>query len=229
MLPQLCPGCESRISRAFCESCYRAIDRAGRSRCRLCGSEVLAPDARTLCPQCLSPSWPLDALRVRALYWSRAHDPGPLERAIWRLKYAGDLSVLPALRALLLSCPLEGLGEIDCVIPVPLHVSRLRQRGFNQALLLARPLGRKLGALLDPLGVERVRATAPQVGLGPSERRRNVRDAFRARPGRVRDRCVLLVDDVVTSGATLLACARALRDAGARGVSALCLARAVPA
>lgn len=111
----------------------------------------------------------------------------------------------------------------DCVVPVPLHRRRIAQRGFNPAVTLARELARTRGVPLAATALRRVRDTESQTGLGRAERRANVRAAFRARPGLPAR--VWLVDDVVTTGATLEECARALRRAGARQVVALCAAR----
>jgi ComF family protein len=120
------------------------------------------------------------------------------------------------------------------VAPVPLHPARRRERGFNQAELLARGLVRKLrkedrGLQLVAGSLCRIRATLPQVGLSASARRENVRGVFSvSRPEQVRKRTVVLIDDVMTTGATLSACAAALKRAGAARVLALSLARATP-
>jgi ComF family protein len=115
----------------------------------------------------------------------------------------------------------------DMVLPVPLHRNRERQRGFNQAGLLAVRVGKLCGIPLGGRDCVRVRDTPPQTGLRAAERRKNVRGAFAVpRPERVRGRRVLLVDDVLTTGATADACARALLEAGARSVWVLTLARA---
>jgi len=112
------------------------------------------------------------------------------------------------------------------IIPVPLHISRLRWRGFNQAHLLARHLPGQ--GVIDPYSSTRIRPTRPQVDLRESERRRNVAGAFRVtRPERIDGQRILLVDDVLTTGATVDECAGALRRAGARSVDVLVLARAV--
>jgi ComF family protein len=119
-------------------------------------------------------------------------------------------------------------SDHDLIIPIPLHRERLRWRGFNQALPLARAIGRASQCPVDPFVLARHRSTPPQVGLGADDRRRNVRGAFAVRHReRIRGRTVLLVDDVMTTGATAHECARVLRAAGARAVDAVVLARAL--
>ncbi len=113
----------------------------------------------------------------------------------------------------------------DIIAPVPLHPSRLAERGYNQSALLARVLAAEVGVPLDERLLIRHRATAHQVGLGQAERTRNVTGAFACR-GAAAGKRVMLVDDVATTGATLEACAVALREAGATNVAALTLARA---
>jgi ComF family protein len=116
----------------------------------------------------------------------------------------------------------------DLLVPVPLHPRRLRERGFNQAALVTRELSRQTGRPICEGALVRCRDTAPQAGLSAAARRRNVAEAFAVRRrGIVAGRVVTLVDDVMTTGATALACARALRAAGAREVRMLSLARVV--
>jgi ComF family protein len=114
----------------------------------------------------------------------------------------------------------------DIIMPVPLHPRRLRNRGFNQSLCLASAIGRHVGVPLDRFNLMRVRWTASQVGLAERERAANVRGAFAvSRPEAVRDKCVLLIDDIFTSGSTVNECSRMLMRAGAEAVDVLTLAR----
>jgi ComF family protein len=113
----------------------------------------------------------------------------------------------------------------DLVIPVPLHPSRQRERGFNQAGLLASVLAERAGLPLNDVQLSRTRATPPQVGLGAEERKANVQDAFTWRGSGLEGLRILLIDDVCTTGATLEACAVALAAGGAKSVWALTLAR----
>ena len=114
----------------------------------------------------------------------------------------------------------------DVVVPVPLHTARLRERGSNQAALLAREMARRVGLVVEEQTLVRWRVTAPQVELDARQRKENVRDAFRCSGDALAGKQVLLIDDVYTTGATLEACAVALYEGGARDVRALTLARA---
>jgi ComF family protein len=111
------------------------------------------------------------------------------------------------------------------IVPVPLHPRRLRERGFNPSALLARSLAREHRSRFDASLLLRVRDTPSQTGLGRRARRANLRGAFQVRPGARAPQVIWLVDDVVTTGSTLIECARALRRAGARRVVAICVAR----
>ena len=115
---------------------------------------------------------------------------------------------------------------VDVVVPVPLHASRLRERGYNQAALLACELAQQAGLAIDEETLVRKHATAPQVELNAKQRKENVRDAFCCSGNALAGKRVLLIDDVCTTGATLEACAVALCENGARSVQALTLARA---
>lgn len=115
--------------------------------------------------------------------------------------------------------------EPEVVVPVPLHPRRLKKRGFNQSLEIARPLAKLLSIPLDSEALKRIRHTQPQMSLAGSQRAGNVRGAFQADPGRVAGKVVLLVDDITTTGATVAEAGRALMAAGARAMDALVLAR----
>ncbi len=121
----------------------------------------------------------------------------------------------------------RNLSEYDAIVPVPLHVARLRWRGFNQAALLARPLARRCRLPMETLALRRIRPTTPQVGLGQVERRRNIAGAFAIRRrSSIVGRRILLIDDVYTTGATVEECARVLLEGGARLADVAVLARA---
>ena len=148
---------------------------------------------------------------------------GPLGEGLRRLKYDGRTDLLEALGALVRPLARAHQGRVDVVVPVPLHADRLRQRGFNQAALLAAPLAETLGVPLDERRLVRVRASVPQASLTEAEREANVHRAFEGHRDSTRRR-VLLFDDVRTTGATLRAATGALYRAGASSVRVQALA-----
>ncbi|MBV8056280.1 MAG: ComF family protein [Deltaproteobacteria bacterium] len=147
---------------------------------------------------------------------------------IRRHKYGRDQSLSHALAQCLgESLPLNS-DDYDLVLPVPLHRRRLRWRGFNQAAMLGFVVARKINCALDVVTLARIRDTPPQTSQDSARRRQNVRGAFAVtRPHQIANRSLLLVDDVMTTGATLDECARILLAAGARKVDVFTLARAV--
>jgi ComF family protein len=157
---------------------------------------------------------------------SVAYFEGPLQHALHRLKYKRDIILADSLASLLHAAWQTQALPGEGVVPVPLSSRRLRERGYNQAGLLARGFAELAGLRYMPDGVTRLRHTASQVGLTAEQRRANVAGAFEGRPRVVAGHAVILVDDVRTTGATLEACAEALRAAGAASVWGLTLARA---
>ena len=150
---------------------------------------------------------------------------GAVATAIVRFKYAGRSDLAHRFSAIMASASALATPDVDLVVPVPLHPRRLVERGFDQAALLGAPIARRLGIPHAPRALLRTRATVPQASLERDARSANVANAFRcAAPRHVAGRRVLLVDDVRTTGATLSACAEALRTAGAADVRSLVLA-----
>lgn len=225
LFPPACAACGRGGPSDFCAACLAAIPRPAEPLCPSCG--LPTPTATGVpCTPCRRRPPAFRRARACATYGAAGRG-APLESVLHRFKYERDLSQRDALAALVTDrCPFD-LRDYDVIVPVPLHLSRLRWRGFNQAQHLALPLARRAALTVDPFLLERVRATTPQVGLDARSRRRNVRGAFRvARPGPVAGRRVLLVDDVYTSGATADACARELVGAQAEVVDVLVLAHA---
>lgn len=158
---------------------------------------------------------------------SWAYYEGPIQSAIHELKYDRNTGLAVNL-ATYLHQYLEDLEwDVDLIVPVPLGRKRKRERGYNQAILLAKPIAWSLGLPLRPGALQRIRETQAQVGLTKRQRVTNVRDAFSADEEIVRGKHVLVVDDVVTTGATLNACAKALKEAEAVKVFGLTLARSI--
>jgi ComF family protein len=151
---------------------------------------------------------------------------GPAAEVIKQFKYEGYFGLARPLGELMLDGWPGWQRTVDLVIPVPLHAARQRERGYNQSELLARFLARQLGWRVETAALKRVRRTRPQVGLNMVERRANVSGAFIAEPSLVKGKQILLIDDVRTTGATLVASAEVLLAAGANAVSAYCLAEA---
>ncbi len=190
------------------------------TRCGLPFEANLPASGGHLCGLCRLAPPAFDVARSFGVY------EGDLRRLIHLLKYDGMRPLAKALATKMASL-VPRLGAVELVVPVPLHRSRRWSREFNQAELLARELSRLVGIPCRPGGLRRVRSTSPQAGLSHRQRRENVRGAFAATDAAcIKGRRVLLVDDVMTTGATLNACARVLKVAGARYVGSLTLARA---
>ncbi|MBX3023391.1 ComF family protein [bacterium] len=226
LYPPRCPACGVRTaSIAFCAPCREPIQLPRSPLCTTCGLPFagVGPDHR--CTTCRTHPPRFRQARARAAVDRR--ERSPLIEALARFKYGRDITLAPVLSTLLAESPPMPLAH-DVIVPIPLHSDRLRWRGFNQAVPLARALGRVCGQPVELLALVRTRPTPPQVGLGAGDRRRNVRGAFAVRyPERVQGRTVLLVDDVMTTGATAHECARVLQRAGARAVDVVVLARAL--
>lgn len=227
--PTCCACAQPTRDPGFCATCRASIAAPRSPLCSTCGVPFETPSGIDhQCARCLTRPPRFGRARASAIYDAADPRPHPLKSVLQRYKYARDASLAPALGGLLVARAPLPPSAYDLIVPVPLHPDRLRWRGFNQALLLGRQLARWYRIAIDPFSLHRVRPTRPQVELDEGERRRNVAGAFRVtRPDRVRSRDILLLDDVYTTGATVNECSRALRDAGARRVDVLVLARAV--
>lgn len=211
--PQRCVGCDRRSSDVLCRVCFEALPRVGRPVCERCGLPTAF--ATFVCEECKNVDFGFESARAPLKY------EGVGKEIVHSLKYRGYIRVVEKLAAPLMLQVLDD-GRYDAVVPVPLHRSRLRKRGFNQAELLARGVAGKINATVSDT-LEVVRSTRDQVELSAAQRRANVAGAYSAR-GSVWGR-ILLVDDVFTTGATMSACATTLIRAGAREVHALSLCR----
>ena len=199
--------------------------------CSLCGRPF--PDASGddhVCGLCLARPPQFTRAWSWAYYPREEAEEHPLRRAVHKFKYGRKVALGKPLGRLMARGCRDFLRDCDAdlFLPVPLHPNRLRWRGFNQALLLARQVGRAYGVPADPFTLRRITETPPQTQLDEEQRRRNVRGAFALAPDRqVEGKKILLVDDIYTSGATVNECSRTLRRAGAAEVCVLTLARAV--
>lgn len=176
------------------------------------------------CANCQNP---LGLIRAATL-----HAP-PLAEAVHAFKYGGRAELAPSLtrylHATIMADPWPSImARLDGIAPAPLHEERLKERGYNQAGLLAGSLAFATSIPVLEGAIERVRDTPTQVGLDAGDRAENVKDAFQAAPGRVRGKSLLLVDDVCTTGSTMRECAAALRKAGVGAVFGLALSEPAP-
>jgi ComF family protein len=228
LIPASCRICQRRIEAwgrvPICADCWESVQPYEGAECTRCGYFLQRPVAPggVLCGLCRRGAFAFD--QARSFGW---YDK-VLRGLIQGLKFDGFLPLARPLAGYLATAldRMQG-AAFDLILPVPLHTRRERQRGFNQAALLAKELARACAIPVGSKDCVRVRDTPPQTGLRAAARRKNVTGAFAVpRPEPVRDLRVLLVDDVLTTGATASACAGALQDAGARSVSVLTLARA---
>jgi len=232
LYPPRCAACDVGLpidtTRRVCASCLAAVEPPRPPLCLVCGAPLHTGDEEERCDHCRAAPPAFDSARAITRYRSGADGSNTIAALLRRHKYGLDQSLGRALAEYLDAAPPLHAGGYDVVIPVPLHRGRLRWRGFNQAALLASAVAHRLERPLDVTTLVRMRATPPQTSADHRERQLNVRRAFAVkRPARVANRRVLLIDDVMTTGATVDECARTLLAAGARRVDVLTLARVV--
>jgi ComF family protein len=228
LFPPLCHACKGFIPDAgaihLCESCLAGSPPIASPRCTLCGLPFLTEGGIDHpCGGCIQDPPSFAAARAAVLF------EGPVRDLVHSFKYGRKvhhcrpLGLLTArhIEAFAVSC------RADLIMPVPLHVKRLRERGFNQAVLLGEVLAKQWRLPLSRNNLRRIRWTEPQINLSAGERRANVRGAFAVRDAdSVRNKRVILVDDVYTTGSTAAECARSLKKAGAEAVFVVTVARA---
>ena len=217
IVPPTCLLCNGRATRALCPGCHADLPWHRQPHCTQCA--VPTPDGQ-LCGSCLKRPPAFDRTHAALAY------AFPLDRLIPRLKYRGQLAIAPALGTCLTEC-VAAAPRPDRLIAMPLHATRIRERGFNHAGEIARTVARQLGLPLDLDSCRRTRDTPPQMGLKHDARRRNVRGAFDC-SGDVQGQRIALIDDVMTTGTSLDELAATLKRAGAREVSCWVVARTLP-
>lgn len=225
VFPPRCAGCH-KIGEVFCSDCLSLMTPIQPPYCRCCQARIVQRDQRgrgDFCSRCYRSPLYLTGLRAVSYYQD------PLRSCIHSFKYDGNTRLADPLGRLLAMAYLSLSLSVDMIIPVPLHRKRLQQRGYNQAYLLARVFATYVKLPLASSALIRMRDTASQAHLQAHERLQNVQGAFQLTHDHtihtVKNRSILLIDDVYTTGATLEACANPLVAAGARTIWGLVLAR----
>lgn len=228
LFPERCLGCgiglKGRQVISYCQACQQDIRIIQEPYCTTCGKPFDKSTGEShLCSYCLKNGWHF--IRARAVVYYQ----GPIAEAVKLFKYNGEMYGLETFAALTQQYFLHHpVPQPDVILPVPLHVKRLRQRGFNQALVLARKLFPAYKGKIDPHVLERQSWTNPQAGLSGTDRRKNVKNAFSLnKPEKIKNKKILLVDDVFTTGATVNECAKILCKSRAAEMEVFTFARAV--
>ena len=226
-LPRACHGCGLPLTvdseRSLCDTCLASVEYVCSPSCIRCGAGLSrdAGDRDRLCAQCLQHPPPFDSARSVLFYRE------PASSLLLRLKFQADTRATAPISELIDQAPPTCFTSYDHVMPVPLHPARLRSRGLNQALILARLMFADERSKIAATGLIRLRNTVPQTSLSGRSRRKNLRGVFATNPRTdVADKDVCVVDDVFTTGTTVSECAKTLKRAGARRVDVWTFARA---
>ncbi|MBI5196712.1 MAG: ComF family protein [Nitrospirae bacterium] len=219
LFPESCPVCKKpstyHKTAPICAECWDGISPYNGPICRICGKPLVS-DASIECGICITSKPAFKQARSFGLY------DGTLKEAVNLLKYHKIKRLSKPLSAIILRTEITG---IDVVLPVPLYKKRLRHREFNQSALLAKYLAGSMGVPLAIDCLVKVRDTMPQVGLRAQEREKNIKNAFEVRDKRfIQGKTLMLVDDVITTGATVRECSRQLKKAGAKDIYVIALA-----
>lgn len=228
LFPPLCAGCRREVSQpgTVCGVCWSKLRFIERPYCSVLG----IPFSHDLGDAFLSAEAIADPPPFRRARAVAVHDGVPKQMA-HGLKYNDRTDLAPWMAAWMVRAGRDLVDACDVIVPVPLHAARFWSRRFNQSAELARAIARQTGKPFEPDALKRIRKTQQQVGLGASERAKNVRGAFRvpeAQQIHVAGRSVLLIDDVYTTGATVKAATRALLRGGASAVDVLTFSRVLP-
>lgn len=222
LFPETCPVCQNPATdhktAPICSDCWQSVSPYECPMCQRCGKPLVS-DVSMTCRECLEDAPAFSYARSFGLY------EGVLKKAISLLKFYGIKRLSKPLSDIILHIEIP---RVDAVIPVPLHEKRLRQREFNQSALLAKNIAKNLGIEVLVNCLVKVRDTMPQVGLRSQDRRKNIKHAFDIKQEElVKGKNVILIDDVVTTGATVRECSRVLKKAGAENIYVITLAHGV--
>jgi len=227
LLPPLCLGCEAPVleSQTLCAQCWHGVHFIDQPFCDSCGLPFdfeIEGGEPLLCGACLDHPPAFDGARSAFVYNDASRD------MILRFKHGDALHAVPIFSKWIGRAGREILSEADLIIPVPLHRWRLLKRRYNQAALLAKAVGHLVDVPVEVDGLTRLKATESQGHLNREQRRKNVVGVFSIKPKlNIQGKKIVLMDDVMTSGATVGECARLLKKEGAVTVNVLTLARAV--
>ncbi|MGB3225491.1 MAG: ComF family protein [Desulforhopalus sp.] len=227
VLPRGCAVCGLRIPfrrchngyECFCDKCGSGVRHLVPPFCRICGTEVYGVGGHNpLCGKCLKNPPPFSIARSVVRYEKQ------VQQLVHKLKYGNELSVIPGLAELIKKYDMTEFADVDCIVVVPLSLQRLRKRGLNQAVVLARLFFADRPAAIKSDWLVRTRNTMPQTELGRVARMKNLTGAFQARHD-FQGAGVCLVDDVFTTGTTVTECSKVIMENGAADVKVLTLAR----
>jgi ComF family protein len=227
LFPPQCLICNAIVGQngALCLPCWQQVRFISDPICACCGLPFeYKMGEHVLCGECMRAMPPY--ARARSVFAYDEHS----RALVLRLKYHDQTQLAPSYGGWLAAAGKELIAASDVIVPVPLHYWRFVKRRYNQSALLAQMLGQKTGLQVIPDALKRIRATTPQTGLTRKQREDNVKGAFTANPrhvSAVKGKTILLIDDVLTTGATLEHCSKALLKAGAMQVNVLTLARTV--
>lgn len=223
LLPPRCPGCGTMTDTpdSFCATCFQAIDWLGDSGCRTCGTRLEGVPIDGDCAACHAQPPRIARARAVVAY------ADPVRSPVLRLKHNRRIALARMMGRLAAPLVAPEAPADALLVPVPLHRRRLAARGFNQSLLIARAIARHRPLAIAPRALTRTKATPMLRGLTRRQRADTVRAAFAADPAQVAARHIILIDDVITTGATADACAKALLKAGATRVDLVSFARVV--
>ena len=216
LFPPLCGGC-NKVGSRWCEACQKKIKILDGTVCDVCG---LPQEQVGVCKTCLADRPHFHMLRAWTIYEE------PIRSAIIRLKYKRDVSLGDSIAWQMLPFFEKLHWHVDMIVPTPLGYRRKKERGYNQAAMIAKPFALALQVSFEPTQVIRVKETRTQVGLDHIARKKNVEGAFQAGAS-VKRKHIMVMDDVSTTGSTLSSMAEALYSAGAENVYALTVARAL--
>jgi ComF family protein len=218
LFPPECPGCKKRTA-TFCDTCQTQIKEISGNLCKDCGIPIQAPHLK--CENCRNNTGIPLIMRSWAVY------DGVVRNSIIKLKFKQDLGLGHQLAKPLITLLNQTGWEIDLVVPIPLSKSHLKSRGYNQAALISYPISLAYGFQHSTSAILRIKETASQVRLQVEDRYQNMVGAFLGNPAKLKGKRILVVDDVITTGATMHNCVNAIRDAGAKEVFCISVARAL--